>query len=460
MTKNILASSLLDWTRNSETTFITAEMNAELVAKAEKLGIVLPSSDLAIFKTIYAEIDKVNRNGVVLPRKAVEVGLPTLRGKQINWEHFGAGRICGYILDAEIVDDKIVVYGTLFKSLFVKEFNKVEKLFTKKKLFVSFEIWNRDEKGDSVLHILSNGDRAIDPIIFHGCGLLLENPPACPNARVLQLIASQKVVDEAELIVKEIMEKDENLVYAEIAIEERACKGCNPCTCNKNEGGETTKMAEKIKVEEVNTAIDAVPAKVEDIIPTEQTPTEIENKEEEKKEEAVVIPEIKPEEAAKIETTPEEVTTPVETTPKEEEVAAIATPENKEDAGVVTQTQEIVKTDEITPTEEVCTTEVKTETVTTNDEGAVIMKIEEQTVRIETYTREQVDMEVKAAVEEKDKEIAKLKEELASKPEIKIETAETTEKVELEVGTVEPKKENRYKAIRSEIDKRAFNSTK
>ena len=116
--KKLIAEALLDLAKSSETTFIEVAEDKELIDAAKKIGIVLPSPDLAVLKTVYAEIDKVNRNGVVLPKSAVEKGLPTLIGKQINWEHDGAGRICGYTIDAKINSDEIEIIGVIFKSLF------------------------------------------------------------------------------------------------------------------------------------------------------------------------------------------------------------------------------------------------------------------------------------------------------------------------------------------------------
>ena len=57
----------------------------ELQEIAKKWGIKIPSHDLAIFKCIYAYVDKPNKNGCILPREEVEVALPTLRGKPIDF---------------------------------------------------------------------------------------------------------------------------------------------------------------------------------------------------------------------------------------------------------------------------------------------------------------------------------------------------------------------------------------
>jgi hypothetical protein len=230
--KKLISEALFTLAKTSTTEIIDATEDKELINAASKIGIVVPSPDLSVLKTIYAEIDKVNLNGIVLPKEAVEKGLPTLVGKNINWEHDGAGRICGYIIDAKINDNKIEIIGVVFKSLFPEEMDAVKEKFAEHKLAVSFEIWNRNpEDGTSVIHDLANGFRAIDPITFHGCGLLLVNPPACPKAKVYKLIAQQEVIKEE----KEDKIFEENLICASMAIEEPKCKNCGTCTCKKEE---------------------------------------------------------------------------------------------------------------------------------------------------------------------------------------------------------------------------------
>jgi hypothetical protein len=100
--KLIISQALLEIAKNSVTSFLeTGKEDKEIIEAAQKIGILLPSPDLIVMKTIYAEIDKVNLNGVILPKKAVEKGLPTLLGKQCNWEHEGAGFVCGYTISAK-----------------------------------------------------------------------------------------------------------------------------------------------------------------------------------------------------------------------------------------------------------------------------------------------------------------------------------------------------------------------
>ena len=380
--KKLLAEALLELAKSSTTVIVEAAEDKELIDAASKLGIVLPSPDLAVLKTVYAEIDKVNLNGVVLSRKAVEAGLPTLIGKQMNWEHLGAYNVCGYIINSSIKEDKIEIIAVVFKSLFPEEFDIVQEKFKKGTLAVSFEIWNVDPTThQSVVSELADGNVEINPIIFHGCGLLLTSAPACPKAKIYKLLAKKE----------EDKSFTEDLVFARMAIEEPKCNNCQNCTCEKE-----VKIVEEIKAEEIKseTALVVIPEekveekkeeviieeKKEEIVaevklcpecnqPLKEDEEEIcavcKTKKEEEKNKAEIIPEIKVEET-KLETEVklEEVakTTPEETKVEDEVKPEIVEEVKKEEAQTVVQTQEIVKTDEIKPDVEVVTTEVKTET--------------------------------------------------------------------------------------------------
>jgi len=230
--KKLIAEALLEIAKKSTTEFIEdSKIDKEIKDAAKKIGIELPSPDISIFKTVYAEIDKVNLNGVILPRKAVEDGLKTLISKQVNFEHEGAGRVCGYTIDAKINEDKIETINVFFKSLFFDQFDELKEKVKSGEAAVSFEIWNKDpETGESVVKELKNGFKEISPIIFHGTGLLLINSPACPKAKVFHLVAN-KEIQEAEKIVNKIF--DENLIYASFAITDSKCKNCGICICGK-----------------------------------------------------------------------------------------------------------------------------------------------------------------------------------------------------------------------------------
>jgi hypothetical protein len=205
----LIAEALLEIAKRSETTFLDiGKEDKELIEAAKKIGIELPSPDLMVMKTIYAEIDKVNLNGVILPKKAVKEGLSTLIGKQCNWEHSGSGFICGYTISAKINEDKVETINVLFKSLFPDQAEELKEKVKSGEAAVSFEIWNIcPETKKSVVKELDNGFKEISPIIFHGTGILLANKPACTKAKIFKLIAKNEI-NEAEKIVDKIFEKD------------------------------------------------------------------------------------------------------------------------------------------------------------------------------------------------------------------------------------------------------------
>jgi hypothetical protein len=231
--KKLIAQALLDIAKRSETTFLeVGKEDKELIEAAKKIGIELPSPDLMVMKTVYAEIDKVNLNGVILPRKAVKEGLNTLIGKQCNWEHNGSGYVCGYTISAQINEDKVETINVLFKSLFPEQAEELKEKVKSGDAAVSFEIWNIDpETKKSVVKELENGFKEIYKIIFHGTGVLLAHKPACPKAKIFKL-AAKKELEDAEKIVDKVF--NEGLVYAQMAIEEPKCVNCGSCNCTKD----------------------------------------------------------------------------------------------------------------------------------------------------------------------------------------------------------------------------------
>lgn len=313
--RKLIAEALLEISQRSETTFIeVAKEDTELINTAKQFNIELPSPDLLVMKTVYAEIDKVNKNGVVLPREAVEKGLKTLVGKQCNWEHAGAGFICGYTIKATINKDKIETINVLFKSLFPEQAEELKEKVKSKEATVSFEIWNRNpETGESVVTQLEDGTRTINPILFHGTGVLLAHKPACPKAQIFKLVG-KKLTEAAEKVMNRIFEED--LIFAELAIEEPKCKSCDTCNCEKEEsmmikcekcGKEFEASAEeKICVECASLPKEEPKAQSSEETKTDGTPVETkpedagaetkaeETKVEETKEESQSVEEVKP----------------------------------------------------------------------------------------------------------------------------------------------------------------------
>ena len=159
----LIAEALLEIAKRAETSFLeVGKEDKELIEAAKKIGIELPSPDLMVMKTIYAEIDKVNLNGVILPKKAVEKGLPTLIGKQCNWEHNGSGFVCGFTISAKINGDKIETINVLFKSLFPDQAEELKEKVKSGEAAVSFEIWNKDPiTKKSVVKELADGTKEI-----------------------------------------------------------------------------------------------------------------------------------------------------------------------------------------------------------------------------------------------------------------------------------------------------------
>lgn len=478
--RRLIAEALLDIANRSATSFINvSKEDKELINAAKKMGIVLPSPDLAVFKTVYAEIDKVNRNGIVLPRKAVEVGLPTLVGKQINFEHDGAGRICGYIIAASINEDKIETIGVIFKSLFNDEMDTIKERFENKELAVSFEIYNRNpETGESVLHHLDDDVHSIDPIFFHGEGLLLVHEPACPEAKVFKLMA-KKEIESAEQIVDKVFSED--LIYASLAIEkiksEKEEHIVDEVKINeqKDEAKVEDKIAE-IKIEE---------PKVEEIaeIKSEETKPEEKSDGDETKSEKPEAEKSEVEELKKEEVKTEEA--PAEEIAEEKKVEA--QPEVKEEANTETPKAEEIKkaedkVEEIPTVVDITTIETVTIIETPSDDGSKVERKGSRTVTrrysdgkesvstqdyevVDTYTFAEMEAKIAEAkvelenkVTEKDNEITTLKTELDSKnqeiaaltPEV--ETKE--EKEDLTVGSTETK--DKYREIQEDVDRHAF----
>lgn len=474
----LISDALLDLAKKSETTFLeVGSEDKELIEAAKKLGIEVPSPDLMVMKTIYAEIDKVNLNGVILPRKAVEEGLQTLVGKQCNWEHDGAGFVCGYTISANIKEDKIETINVLFKSLFPEQADELKEKVKSGEAAVSFEVWNvNPETRESVAKLLDNGNIELSPIIFHGTGVLLIHKPACPKAKIFKLVAKKEIA-ESKKIEDKLFEQE--LCFASQAIEEPKCKNCGTCTCEKKE----VDIVEEIKAEGIKTetALEVIPeVKVEEakkkdgdacdmgdgkmgelhmdkdgnmscVMPEahKKMHEEMDKSSEETKTE-VESTETKPTEVVGAETQVDK--TKVEET-KEEAEAEIATTEPSKVVKVITE--ETVTTIEI-PNETGNSVETKgnRKCTTILSDGKEEIMTEEYEV-VDTYSLAQLEAkiseskivkdteiaELKVELEKLDKEIKNLKEELGKKDQEIAEATKVEEKKdkELTVGNVEVK---------------------
>ena len=150
---------------------------------AAKRGIQYPSPHLALFKAVYAKLEEANGNGVRLATKAVKDSLPTLVGKQVNFNHQRQNAICGYILDAWLNDSKeIEICFAFFKDVYPEEYQEALELMEEGKLTVSFEL---NSEKSSQEH-LQDGSRRLNDINFAGVGLLLKEKPAYAGAKVFE----------------------------------------------------------------------------------------------------------------------------------------------------------------------------------------------------------------------------------------------------------------------------------
>jgi len=185
---------LEDMTYASEYTFLEeGKDDDELARIAKKRGISLPSHDLAIFKCKYAFTDRVNKNGCLLPREEVAKSLSTLVGKAVDFDHFRK-RICGTWIDADLVGDQIVAYGSFFKSNLQDDFTTIKDLMQRGALSVSFEAWGNKKT-------LKGNSYSLNDITFAGGALLLKESPAFPGADVMEM-ANNRVLEFAKVMTK------------------------------------------------------------------------------------------------------------------------------------------------------------------------------------------------------------------------------------------------------------------
>jgi len=189
-----LNTFLEDLTYASEYEFLEeGKDDAELATIANKRGITLPSHDLAIFKCKYAFTDRVNKNGCLLPREEVAKSLSTLIGKAVDFDHFRK-RICGTWIDAELIGDQIVAYGSFFKSNLQDDFTTIKDLMQRGALSVSFEAWGNKKP-------LKGNSYSLNDICFAGGALLLKESPAFPGADVMEM-ANNRVLEFAKVMTK------------------------------------------------------------------------------------------------------------------------------------------------------------------------------------------------------------------------------------------------------------------
>jgi len=187
---------------------IVAEESREIADIAKKRGIVYPSETLGFFKSVLCEIDNANLNGIRLSQKAIEKALPTLIGQQINFQHLGAGYICGVSLDAFInKDNQVEIVYSLFREIYKEEYAQSIELAKEGKLSVSFEILAEVASQEK----LADNTTVVNNFIFTGVGHLMNVQPACEIANIYEyasIIKNRvKNVENRELVFASKIEK-------------------------------------------------------------------------------------------------------------------------------------------------------------------------------------------------------------------------------------------------------------
>ena len=197
----------------STQTVFAEENSKEISVIAEKRGIKIPSSHLGFFKTVYAKIEEANLNSIRLSAKAVDEALPGLIGSQVNFEHMGAGFLCGTILDAWVNEsDEIEVMYSFFKSIYPDEYETSIELAKEGELAVSFELLSERDSQE----FLADGTIRLHDIDFQGMGHLMDNPPACPQAKIYEFASKCKKrlsnVEDRELVFASKIEEQCDLI--------------------------------------------------------------------------------------------------------------------------------------------------------------------------------------------------------------------------------------------------------
>jgi len=373
---------------------ITASDTEALYDIARNRGIQMPHPALGIFTSVLAEIEKPNANGVRLGSKATEAAVSTLIGTQINRNHLRTDNVLGHIVDAKINKDKeIEVTCIFFKDIYEEEWEEAQELFKKNQLTMSFELSADVESQDK----LADGTKRLNDYYFTGAGLLFGVKPACKKARVFE-IATRKLTD------KLTMER-QSLIFANNQNSQKSIMEVLKLMADEVKKIEEVQVAEPIVAEAPVVVPEEVKVeKAQTLCPECNEPMEDDECAVCKNKKAAE--EVKVEEAIKVEEPIVEAK--IEEPVKVEEVVAqpvVEEPVKAEDVVVVTETSQKV-TDTMSQNSEVIKVET-TEVRSVNDQE----QVRTVTTQEVTYTYAQVE-EIKA---EYQKEVATLKEQLATK---------------------------------------------
>ena len=219
---------LRDFKINSETIILEeAKDKKELAEIAKVRGIKLRgNTDLAGFKTIFTFADKANKNKARLPKEILLKALPTMIGKPVDIDH-DRRYVVGHYIDYKYItkEDMVIAYGVFYKSNFENEWKTAKKLFKKKILSTSYEIWCPEKKrryrDDGTYDLLEQE--------IAGGALLYNEEPAFEDADVLEL-AKENSVSKTDLVFASKYDKKDIIIADEeksdFAVTKIKCSNC------------------------------------------------------------------------------------------------------------------------------------------------------------------------------------------------------------------------------------------
>lgn len=168
----------------NETILLQGKVNNNGIdAVLKKAGIPMPHDSLAFFATKFCSLrGDANRNGVRLD-PSLKDSISQLIFQQVNFEHNRAGFVCGGILHAFLdADNDINLIFSFYKSLYPEQYADCLELMKTGKLTTSFEL----KVSPKDVEELKDGTRLIKACQWDGCGLLLDNSPAYPSAKIYE----------------------------------------------------------------------------------------------------------------------------------------------------------------------------------------------------------------------------------------------------------------------------------
>ncbi len=178
------------------------KIDKNIKSALKKAGIVYPHHSLAFFKATYAKFEEANLNKVMLA-ESVKDDVKYLIGTQMNRDHLRQGNIMGSIIDAYVTkNNEIEIIFTFAKNVYSEDYKLALELMEEGKLTVSFELMVDEEHTEYI----ANGVRRLTKVEFDGVGLLFGIKPAYSNAFVLN--TAMKIIEDA------FKNEDKKLVYA------------------------------------------------------------------------------------------------------------------------------------------------------------------------------------------------------------------------------------------------------